>query len=570
MKARLHKFFSNPYVLISIVYLLAHFFLLILSGCWWDDWTFSTHNIEYIHQVASQSGRPEWNILVPFCWSLPNNGRILIFFLFYGVSLFVYQLLKGSGLFDDKESLIITLLFTIIPVNDARLLISNFVYSVGLFFFYLSFMFFVYWNRMEESRRKNICRVLLLICFYLGFLLNSVLAFYYIVIAYLFVLDIRKNDEKNIIRKIFISIKNVLFHYPDFFILPFVYYAVNKLFFPTYGDNFGGYNQVTISSLIRCIIFVPLSALNCLYRVLISWLEPLGEWWILALFSLFALLLFFFLYRKKTTEKEYKKNELLWFALFGVFALLLSLLPYVVVRGRLIEMTGIQGRDAMLTPLGLGIIVFVLISLISEKYRRYVLILIISLGIIRFDLLYLEWQKDYYYQLSMENLLADKFVKENDTFFLADLNESELGGQRYYGLNTNGYNVFGDQSRLFMPKVYDIYILDSDESIRATIEKLNYSTMMKDYKPEDNNLDGVLIYSCNLSTAETIRLKLLEMSGDDDFLHDIQKNGEMVIVPVEDDFTILLRKEMEKGNISNDEDLLMLLFTYLGEENHAN
>ena len=135
MEKELQKAKINHYILITIVYLLAHFFLLILSGCWWDDWTFVTHDFEYIKEVAAQSGRPEWLILIPFCWSATNNGRILIFFIYLLISLFVYTGLRNSGLLSYDECLEIALLFTTIPCNDARLLISNFPYSIGLFLF---------------------------------------------------------------------------------------------------------------------------------------------------------------------------------------------------------------------------------------------------------------------------------------------------------------------------------------------------------------------------------------------------------------------------------------------------
>ena len=134
---KLNKLFHNPYFMIVATYVLAHSFLLILSGCWWDDWTFMTHNTDYIAIVASESGRPEWNVLVPLCWSLPNNGRILIYFLYLGISLFVYRILKDSSIFGEEDSMIIALLFSTVPVDEARLLISNFAYTVGLFLFYL-------------------------------------------------------------------------------------------------------------------------------------------------------------------------------------------------------------------------------------------------------------------------------------------------------------------------------------------------------------------------------------------------------------------------------------------------
>ena len=171
MKNRLMKLIKSPYFIILATYFAAHFFMLILSGCWWDDWTFMTHDLNYINTVASESGRPEWNILVPLCWSLPNNGRILIFFMHLLNSIFVYRMLKNSDLFNERESLLMTLFFTVLPVNDARILISNFAYNVGLFFFYLSFMLFVSWNKMENGGRKVLYRIGILILFYISFIL---------------------------------------------------------------------------------------------------------------------------------------------------------------------------------------------------------------------------------------------------------------------------------------------------------------------------------------------------------------------------------------------------------------
>ncbi|MBR4422132.1 MAG: hypothetical protein IKS69_06335, partial [Erysipelotrichaceae bacterium] len=75
---KLKKLLHDPYFVIVATYVLAHSFMLILSGCWWDDWTFMSHNMNYIRIVAQDSGRPEWLLLVPLCWSLPQNGRILI------------------------------------------------------------------------------------------------------------------------------------------------------------------------------------------------------------------------------------------------------------------------------------------------------------------------------------------------------------------------------------------------------------------------------------------------------------------------------------------------------------
>ena len=222
---RIKHLIKKPYFVITIVYVLAHGFLLILNGCWWDDWTFMDHNLIYINQVAFQSGRPEWNILIPLCWSLPNNGRILIFVLYYFISIFVYNILNDSTFFNKKECLTITLLFTVLPVNESRLLISNFPYSVGLFLFYLTFMLFIKWN----TKTKNIyVRALLVFLFFCSFILTSLLAYYYVIFIYLIAYDMLSN--KNIgIKQFLITIKRLIIKYFNFFDLPFILLLTNKL-----------------------------------------------------------------------------------------------------------------------------------------------------------------------------------------------------------------------------------------------------------------------------------------------------------------------------------------------------
>lgn len=559
MKDKLLKIVKSPYFILTVTYCLAHFLLLIISGCWWDDWTFMTHDLNYINVVASESGRPEWNILIPFCWSLPNNGRILIFFLYLLDTLFVYTAVKNCGLFDEKESLIIGLLFAVTPVDDARLLISNFSYTVGLFFFYLSFMLFMFWNRMKKSMKKNIYRIGLLCLFFISFILNSVLAYYYILIGYLFVIDFKNNEEANIIKRFFISVKNVLIHYPDFFILPFVYYGFNKTFFPTYGETFGEYNAVTVSGTLKCFIYIPLSVIKTFTDILFKCLSCINIYTIIIL----ALAVIVVLKIKDLSEtKEIKIIDAVKYFVYGLFVLVMGLLPYVMVRSRKIDTMGVKGRDAVLLPLGVAIILYAFVSLLKGKAKKIAVTVLVVFGIIGMNSLYLEWQKDYYYQLSMENLFVDKIIADNDTFFLIDLNESEIEGQRYYSLNTNAYNVYGDQTRFFIPKVSNLYILESDDAMKEAIEALGYSHMMRDYKPEDYYFDAILNYYNDLSWEEVVKLKYYEMFDKNKFNSEIENRGTLEISIVDDDFTKKLLKEYDDGKLHEDEDVLELLQEY--------
>lgn len=561
MSNRIKQIIKNPYFLITVVYVITQFFMLLLSGCWWDDWTFMTHNLGYINAVASQSGRPEWNILIPFCWSLPNNGRFLIFFLYYLDSIFVYHILKESELFTKEESLVLTLLFIVIPANDARILISNFAYTVGLFVFYLTFSLFVRWNKLEKSNRKTVFRILLLLMFFVSFILNSLMAFYYIVIGYLFVLDLRKNNESNWLKKIVHSVKNVILQYPDFCIIPFVYFAYNKIFFPTNGEIFGSYNSITIKSIIKTIIYVPISAFSTVAKVVLNFVSSIN--WLVMIVLLVFIGIYSYVHRFEANDISYDyKKTLLYFA-YGFVVLLLGLFPYVAIRGMNIELNGIQGRDSILIPLGVSLILFSALSLFGNKQRRLMTAIIVLLGAFSFNQIYLEWQKDYYYQLSMENLLNNQIIKNNDTFFLADLNESNISGQRYYSLNKNASNVYNNETRFFIPKVSNLYLLEDEEALNKTIEALDYAYVMRDYKPDDLNLDAVIIYECDLNTFNTIRYKYNEIFNEEEFNNLIKSNGSMSVVEVDDGFTSLLLKKYNDNEISSDEDVIMLLVEYM-------
>ena len=551
------KLFHNPYFMISAVYVMAHSFLLILSGCWWDDWTFMTHNVNYVAVVAEQSGRPEWKLLVPFCWSLPNNGRILIYFLYLGISLFVYRMLKETELFSEEDSLMIALLFSVVPVNDARLLISNFAYTVGLFFFYLAFMLFVPWNKTEKSTRKIIYRILLLALFYISFILNSVLVYYYIVIAYLFLYKLKTSAEENWIRKISKVILDILLHYIDFCILPIVYYILNKLLFPVSGV-FIERNVVSSSGLLSSLDWMPWSVLKVFTDIYEQYKSCLGLLCIIAMAVVLALT-----YLARKDLEDHPLPDCLKYLFYGMSILVLALFPYIVVRNDVIDTIGVKGRDAILVPLGFALIIYGFLVLVKGKYRKYLMGIFLALSVICCNLLYLEWQKDTYYQLALEDKLDDLVIKENDTFFLTELKETKIEGQRYYSLNANAYNVYGEKTRLFLPKVSNLHLLQSEKAMDEAKELLDHAYLFEDYEPEDYCLDAVLDYDCELSNEEVWKLKYLELMDQDSFRKQISALGDLHIYVVDDDFTAILLDAYDSNSLREDKDVLELLYEYL-------
>ena len=163
----------------------------------------------------------------------------------------------------------------------------------------------------------------------------------------------------------------------------------------------------------------------------------------------------------------------------------------------------------------------------------------------------------------MENKLNNEIIRNNDTFFLADLNESGLGSQRFYSLNTNAYHVYNDETRLFIPKTSNLSILENSESVKKTVDALDNAYMMKDYDPEDYNLDAIILYRCELSDLETISLRVDEIFNKESFNKKIISNGNLTVIEVDDGFTKLLMDEYKAGRVKTDEEVLFLLMDYL-------
>jgi hypothetical protein len=316
---------------------------------------------------------------------------------------------------------------------------------------------------------------------------------------------------------------------------------------------------VTLGGLFKCFLYIPISIVSTFVLTVKKVASCLNLYTGIILLVFTALI--WFLYRTGE-ENGSKLLDSLRYLIYGLFVMVMGLFPYVMVRGRTIDLTGVKGRDAVLLPLGAAIAIYAVISLLKGRLRKVLTGILIVCGIIAFNSLYLEWQKDYYYQLSLENLLANDVIRENDTFFLTELNETDIEAQRYYSLNTNAYHVFGDQTRFFIPKVSNLYILEDEKYMREAIEVLDYSHMMKDYDPDDYCLDAVLDFHCDLDWKQVLELKFDEMFNEEKFWDTINSNGTLAVTAVEDDFTELLLEKYDSGELKSDEDVLELLLDY--------
>ena len=109
---------------------------------------------------------------------------------------------------------------------------------------------------------------------------------------------------------------------------------------------------------------------------------------------------------------------------------------------------------------------------------------------------------------------------------------------------------------------YEVSIIENEDDLKFVIDALDNAFMMKDYNPEDRYFDAVIVYECELSDEETLRLKFLELFNKNQFDQEIAKKGKMDVYLVDDEFTIELLKEYDNDKLHDDKDVLELLEDY--------
>ena len=81
----------------TVIYVAAHWLLLVSTGRWWDDWCYADHNIEHIMEVYKQTSLPMAGIVNIIIWYIPY--KYFVFGMFYAGGIFLYYILKLTFLF---------------------------------------------------------------------------------------------------------------------------------------------------------------------------------------------------------------------------------------------------------------------------------------------------------------------------------------------------------------------------------------------------------------------------------------------------------------------------------------
>lgn len=502
---------------ITLVYFAAHGFLLVATGCWWDDWVYADKNWEYLFEVSKQSSLPSVAILDAGLWLFPDGFyRMLVFIVFYAGAIFFYKILNTVDLFTKKSCLWITLLYIIMPVNDARITWICWPYSFGLFAYWFAFYLSTIWIN-KRGKKRIALRVLSVFLLMISFTLESLMLMTLVILVYFYYRELK--DDWNW-KEIWCNIKKILkvvLHYLDYLIVPIAWYFGNKMLFPKYGV-YGGHSYIPWSDLISITIHSPYNALVTLCNIMNNFTRitlNLRR----VIFVLTIIIYFGFVSRKrKKSFADQDSEEVSWknfvYAIYGAIIFFLGFFPYCVKRNAAIESTYTVGRDAILLGIGLSIMLYFGLQLVLKNmFVEVSCIIVILLGIVHFNLIYLDWQEDYYQQMQLQSgIIHTEEIIDNNTFLV--MYQGQNACACFYQTNGNSYAATGEQTRYYMSGTVGLEDLKKMDENTWILNAYG----MNEYDYTDKSIDGIIFFDyTDLGALTLLKEKWDELFNKNEF-----------------------------------------------------
>lgn len=542
-------------VWITLIYFVTHWFLIVATGKWWDDWCYADKNWDYLFEAAMQSSLPSRAFILGALWLFPDGFyRIITFFLFYFGSILFYHILRKIDLFSNDACLWIVLLYITVPINDARITWICFGYSLGLFNFWLSFYLATVWKN-SQGRKRKICRIVSLLFLFICFDTESTMMLTLLILFYFYYEDLKGVWNWKEMKKTFISLGYAVLHYLDYLILPIAWYYGDKLLFPGYGV-YDGHSYIIWKDLPDIISNSPQNAYLTFKNILSSYHDCLYNLRSLN-FVLFVVCLIVVLSiiseikkvrnKVQVDNKSYSFFNDIMMGIIGIVIFFIGFFPYDVKRNTDIANTFTYGRDSLLLGIGVAIMMYYGVRLVLHRtiYKPVVLSLVL-IGIIHFNCIYLKWQEAYYQQLQFQHEIAhNDEIRNNDTFLV--MIKGDAVHATFYQFNGNSWAVTGEETRLFLKEPHDLPILynmsDDSPVLRA------YG--MRDYSYGDKNLDGIIFLEYNEVPRKTLlKQKYNEFFNKASFDQWIEFNKKITYLPItnkDSEYLIWRKKTKEKG-----------------------
>ncbi len=538
---------------ISITYCLAHGLILFNNGLFWDDWLVYSMDKSALVSLFFQQGTPGEGYLYSFLFSLPNSiafMRAAIFVSFLLAALLLYSILKTVKEIDRTSRFFLVVLFAVFPVNSARIALICFLYAIAYFTFFLSF-----WLTSKYLNKKNLLlRAFALVGFFISFAVNSLLFFYVLVIVYI----AYKEDCFRKFPPEIHSLIVVLLRYVDFVALPVVFWVVRYLFFRPHAI-YEGYNRITSYSLMH----VPTNLVNSFYTsFVLVFTNSLGLLFKATTLSILSTTIFvicciigLFLIADAAVVSHFRVNSAFrrgrkylialsntftkWYRpaetqnntdikLFvaGLLFFSIGVFPYLVV-GKVPSLVDWGSRHQLLVPLGASFMLFYGFKIASNRVVKSsfvkvsIISVIVALFVIGNVVSYLDYQKDWFKEVSLiHNFKKSEEIKNHTTFLFDDKTANSNANNRVYRFYEYGgmlQNAFGDQSRFGS----DRSAFNSSMAALERYDKHGYDAAylgLRDYRQAEPDLAVTLGYGhYPLTYVNTLKLLYYEKFDVDKF-----------------------------------------------------
>jgi|GEM_PF-2717754 len=426
------KRLRRPWIFLLSLYSLTHFFLLLNTHLYWDDWPNMGMSAKATIQNGIQYGLPWVGYFYTWLHTFSHPAWVahgLVFICFGLCTVLIYQVLNTFKSLSQSEAFLITAFASVLPYNNARVLLSAFQYTLPYLSFWAGWYLLTCHLNAKNPALKLTFRLLALGLFFVSFAAHSILVFYALVLVYIFWHSSSKIKL-------------------DFLALPLVFWVLKMVYFAPSGPT-ASYNKLTANGFLGALPKLVSSLGHSLFDMGnlffgLSWLAVLALGWLLWK-TLSAYLPK--LSDIKTGHSPFQKTNFLW----ATLALVTAIFPYTVVGNVVSAHWGFKTRHELLLPLGVA---FLIVFLLKKFCPTPGFLIKISAVLLACFVLiqwqsYLQFERDGIKQKAIiENLkmhpelLQAKTLVFSDQVSFLNVNRRQLRSYDYQGFLTQALGSY--------------------------------------------------------------------------------------------------------------------------------
>lgn len=454
-----NKFTNGSLIGIILFVFLSHGLLLLNDGIYWDAALthFYLEDPTYSELIlfTKEAGIPETAYFHIFANLFPDRVFAYKFFTFFSILSNAILIFKIASLWISKANAVkIACLSAVYPAFQVSIMSSMMQYHLDYTLFLLGAWLQLsnqYTLSPNNQRKYFIRRITSLLLFAASFTLNSLLVFYFGFIILYFL----SQQHKNLNNPAMFFVRNI-----DFLLLPFLYWYLKNLFFPTFGA-YTTYNQFNFSFEIMkwtATVFFTSSVLRPFVYEIPLYLTIL-------ILSIGLILL-----KKQAYNSILIKNSVssdLLLLTYGLFLLLCGTLPYILV-GKPPHPDSMDTRNALLVALPMSIIIFSIVEMISHASIRFFIVYFLVVGfLLQSTQNYINWQARWVKDRSIILNMSDHpTLKKSSIIWVENDHYHIEGTDWFYTSDWSGIarSAFGDEHHAIVGRPF----VNSEEEIPLT------------------------------------------------------------------------------------------------------